>query len=1015
MGFVSFSQSTGYFRYDSIRFEKLGGNSEFILLNSTRNVTGGVLTNLGNGRTGFVMPSGGSGGLFGGNLGVGFRIYYPPSQGVRTLFNSTGFSWDSTSNANGLTGKVDSLVFSTKAGKQKGIDSLAALKQDLLVSGTNIKTINGTSLLGSGNISISASAAGNSHGVQVNRNGALSGVGDSLTFNANGLTIKNSIRLDNSTSTIGALYIGGNKWIHDYTPAGNSWNISIGNGAGSFNTNQNNKLNISIGEGAGAKWKSNGNIAIGYHAGFLHEAADTVQDIGNVFIGYESGGQATGGRNSVAVGINTLKNMTTGGYSNAAVGKGTLLACTTCGANSVIGPSVASGAVFTGEWNSITGADVMINATTATGNAVVGGMAMMDGTTSSENSLVGYFAGNHITTGSSNVMVGPRTGLATTTGNYNIFLGHGAGTPIGNTTGRLSFNYNPALTLGTATLIGDLTNKRIAINKTEDAALTYTLEVGGTLAAATVPFTASTKDTLVYWNPSTTQFERRLVASGGGSGTVTDFIFTDANGFDGTVSTSTSTPTLSLNSTVADTRVIYSTSGALTGSGQFTFTGQALQLASTNTTQATTSSIFSMGANSLTTGTAQYIASSTLTSGNLINLASTSTAKTGANTLLNIASSGANGSSSITNRGATISVTNTGTTSENRALELTASGATTNWAAYATAGNFRTVGAAGYYALNSAGTSGASFTYDNATTATIGTTGGVRLDLNAPSSNILSRVSFVVGAGIDFGNAVSLDVYKSASGTANIQNWRSSGGTVLANVNQSGRFFIGSSTSATALLHLDAGTTAASTAPLKFTSGTDLTSAEAGAFEYNGTRLAFSPSTTRKRVLLSNDAAPSNGQIPIGNGTDYTAANITSSGGTITVTNGSGTMNVDLSSTLFAEGDYTPTASNQSNITGTITVGNFHYIRNKNSVHVWGTASASITAANTATTFELTLPVASTFTNASDAVGSGAGAINNAVQHGVAVVGVTTTVLVSTVATTTGNRALYFDFNYIVK
>src|SRR5690242_16881472 len=110
VGFVSFSQSTGYFRYDSIRFEKLGGNSEFILLNSTRNVTGGVLTNLGNGRTGFVMPSGGSGGLSGGNLGVGFRIYYPPSQGVRTLFNSTGFSWDSTSNANGLTGKVDSSV-----------------------------------------------------------------------------------------------------------------------------------------------------------------------------------------------------------------------------------------------------------------------------------------------------------------------------------------------------------------------------------------------------------------------------------------------------------------------------------------------------------------------------------------------------------------------------------------------------------------------------------------------------------------------------------------------------------------------------------------------------------------------------------------------------------------------------------------------------------------------------------------------------------------------------------------
>lgn len=57
IGLISYSQSTGYFRYDSIRFEKVGGNAELILLNGTRNVTGGVLTNLGNGRTGFVTPS----------------------------------------------------------------------------------------------------------------------------------------------------------------------------------------------------------------------------------------------------------------------------------------------------------------------------------------------------------------------------------------------------------------------------------------------------------------------------------------------------------------------------------------------------------------------------------------------------------------------------------------------------------------------------------------------------------------------------------------------------------------------------------------------------------------------------------------------------------------------------------------------------------------------------------------------------------------------------------------------
>jgi hypothetical protein len=63
----------------------------------------------------------------------------------------------------------------------------------------------------------------------------------------------------------------------------------------------------------------------------------------------------------------------------------------------------------------------------------------------------------------------------------------------------------------------------------------------------------------------------------------------------------------------------------------------------------------------------------------------------------------------------------------------------------------------------------------------------------------------------------------------------------------SGNLGIGQSTP-TAVLHLKAGTATASTAPLKFTSGTNLTTAEAGAMEFNGTNLFFSPSTTRHTV-----------------------------------------------------------------------------------------------------------------------------------------------------------------------
>lgn len=60
-----------------------------------------------------------------------------------------------------------------------------------------------------------------------------------------------------------------------------------------------------------------------------------------------------------------------------------------------------------------------------------------------------------------------------------------------------------------------------------------------------------------------------------------------------------------------------------------------------------------------------------------------------------------------------------------------------------------------------------------------------------------------------------------------------------------GNIGIFGSFSATAKLHLPAGTATAGTAPLKLTTGTNLTTAEDGAFEYNGTNLYFTIGSTR--------------------------------------------------------------------------------------------------------------------------------------------------------------------------
>ena len=55
--------------------------------------------------------------------------------------------------------------------------------------------------------------------------------------------------------------------------------------------------------------------------------------------------------------------------------------------------------------------------------------------------------------------------------------------------------------------------------------------------------------------------------------------------------------------------------------------------------------------------------------------------------------------------------------------------------------------------------------------------------------------------------------------------------------------------SPTAVLHLKAGSTSANTAPLKFTSGTNMTTPEDGAVEYNGTDYFVTAGSTRYTLM----------------------------------------------------------------------------------------------------------------------------------------------------------------------
>lgn len=93
-------------------------------------------------------------------------------------------------------------------------------------------------------------------------------------------------------------------------------------------------------------------------------------------------------------------------------------------------------------------------------------------------------------------------------------------------------------------------------------------------------------------------------------------------------------------------------------------------------------------------------------------------------------------------------------------------------------------------------------------------------------------------------------------------------------------------TTPTARLHLPAGSTSASSAPLKFTTGTNQTTAEAGTIEYNNAFFATASDATRRPVRLSNAAVlPSNITVTASpmtyqNATGYDA-DVIISGGTV--------------------------------------------------------------------------------------------------------------------------------------
>lgn len=324
----------------------------------------------------------------------------------------------------------------------------------------------------------SAAPAGNFGNLQLNRNGVFAAAAsDTLGYTtAAGLSIKNIISMPNGTLTAGGLYFNGTRYFTNY--GGISDNVSIGSGAGSLAPASQNRQAVSIGSGAGTSNKSSGQVFIGLNAGNAFVGADSLIDIQNIFIGAGAGENATGGANNTSIGQGAGRSLVNGSFSNAFIGKVTGAGCTSCNANSFLGSSIA-GSTFTGTYNAIVGSDAFFGPSNAYQNSGTGAYVLNAATTAHDNSVTGYHAGGACTTCQGNVFMGTYTGNNATNHVQSVFIGNFAGAYLSSTSARLVIEtQNPGGT-GTATIMGDFTQKRVGIGLAETASLANTLEVGG--------------------------------------------------------------------------------------------------------------------------------------------------------------------------------------------------------------------------------------------------------------------------------------------------------------------------------------------------------------------------------------------------------------------------------------------------------------------------------------------------------------------------------------------------------
>lgn len=864
----AFGQSMGYLRYDTVMLQKIEGNSELNILNGTRSVTNGVLTNVGNGRTRFILPAspsvtGANNGdtLIGGMVGLGgalIRSTRISASNNRFVLDSLGQGTRFVSYPQTLTTKGISMV------STNGTDSVY-----MNVEGSTSGTIRRASMFNYG-------AATNSYARVMVEGGA-------------GYPFVNIGTLSIGTNNSSAIYLD-STFIKLYktTPTKNSalsiytdstvWWIGYDRNSqiGLYNGYQDSWARDSL------IWRSQNRNT---HISIYPDSMSFWQSTGEYYV----------------YNLNRITDST--------------------------GLDLMAFDRATSEW-------VRIPSDIVGGSGATPNLQAVFATQS--NSPVMTANANEIKlnpAGSSGVVKTFSLGATSFADDARMLITNdGAGNGSFDVWAQDSANNNQVF------MRSDIVNKRVYLHSARAAASANNLFV---YSDSTVfQFTAGTAD---Y------RFKG-----------ITDLLYPDT--------------TLNLPATLDAQgrlkRLSYWPSG---GGGASTWNGitnptgdQALTFdageSSTWTNSNTTENLFTIN-------------TSTITTANQLSLVSTSTALAAGNEMLNVDMSGANGTASITATGARITVANTGTTNTNIGLDITVTnGALRNYSYQATGPAVVRLNAATTPAYTSLATNTFEVASNTSTILAIYSSSGANWSV------------------LDFNYAASTHLYQVASAPDN-EFWWYNGATKYFRMTlgaSAGKSSFGSAApTPSAWVTLAAGTTAALTAPLKFTSGSLMTTAEAGAVEYLTDKFygTITTGAARKELTL-NDAALTSGTTPVA------------------TTNGRLTDGL-----IIAQGTYTPTLTNVANLDAS-TAYSCQYMRVGNTVTVSGRVDIDPTLTATSTQLGISLPIASALANANEL--GGASASPAIVSQSAAVLGDATNdrAQLQYMSTDVTNQAMYFTFSY---